>query len=174
MLHTYQDPNYYHPNGNKAAHAYYGNRDVTESETTEPVKLFQDNPKGLKITHWNVQCLINKTDQLQKLVYEPRDQPDILGITETWLSAKYDDSFVNMPGYHNPPQRKDRTYAALAKLASKFASNMNKGEITGIILLDLRKAFDMVDHKLLLKTLSLYNLSNHALNWFESYLTNRK
>ncbi len=111
MLHTYQDPNYYHPNGNKAAHAYYGNRDVTESETTEPVKLFQDNPKGLKITHWNVQCLINKTDQLQKLVYEPRDQPDILGITETWLSDKYDDSFVNMPGYHNPRQRKDRTYA---------------------------------------------------------------
>ncbi len=60
----------------------------------------------------NVQCLINKNDQLWKLVYEPRDQPDILGITETWLGDKYDDSFVNMPGYHNPSQRKDRTYAA--------------------------------------------------------------
>ncbi len=62
----------------------------------------------------------------------------------------------------------------LAKLASKFASIMNKGEITGIILLDLCKAFNMVDHKLLLKKLSLYKLSNHALKWFESYLTNRK
>ncbi len=39
---------------------------------------------------------------------------------------------------------------ALAKLASKYASNMNKGEITGI-LLDLSKAFDMVDHKHLRK-----------------------
>ncbi len=47
---------------------------------------------------------------------------------------------------------------ALAKLASKFASNINKGEITGIILLDLCKAFDMVDHKRLLKQLSLYKL----------------
>ncbi len=66
----------------------------------------------MKITHWNVQCLTNKTDQLQKQVYEQRDQPDICGIIETWLSDKYDDSFVNMPSYHNPPQRKDGTKAA--------------------------------------------------------------
>ncbi len=51
---------------------------------------------------------------------------------------------------------------------------MNKGEITGIILLDLCKAFNMIDHKHLLKELSFYELSNHALNWFESYLTNGK
>ncbi len=63
---------------------------------------------------------------------------------------------------------------ALAKLASKFAHNMNKGEITGIILLNLHKAFDMVDHKHLLKELALYQLSNDAVNWFEFYLTNRK
>ncbi len=98
--------------GNKAAHAYYGNCDVTESEITEPAKLFQDNLKGLKITNWNVQCPTYKTDQLWKLVYKQRDQPNILGITETWLSDKYDDSFINMPGYHNPPQRKDRTCIA--------------------------------------------------------------
>ncbi len=52
---------------------------------------------------------------------------------------------------------------ALAKLASKFASNM-----TGIILLDLCKAFDMVDHKVLLKKLSFYKFSNHALRLTET------
>ncbi len=51
---------------------------------------------------------------------------------------------------------------------------MNNGEITGIILLDLCKAFDTVDHKFILNRLSLYKLSNHAWNWFESYLSNKK
>ncbi len=34
--------------GNKAAHADYGNRDVTESGTTEPIKLFQDNHQRIE------------------------------------------------------------------------------------------------------------------------------
>ncbi len=39
---------------------------------------------------------------------------------------------------------------------------MNNDEVTGIILLDLYKAFDMVDHKRFLKELFLYKLSNQA------------
>ncbi len=34
---------------------------------------------------------------------------------------------------------------ALAKMVSKWASNINKGNLTGIVLLDLHKAFDLVD-----------------------------
>ncbi len=39
---------------------------------------------------------------------------------------------------------------------------------------DLRKAFDLVDHELLLKKLSKYRGSEQSLIWFRSYLTDRQ
>lgn len=93
--------------GNKGAHLYFGNR-----KQNETVTLFPDKPRGLKITHWNVQCLTNKIDQVKKIVEDPKTQPDVLGITETWLQPdKHNDSFVKVSGYHYPPERKDRTRA---------------------------------------------------------------
>ncbi len=42
------------------------------------------------------------------------------------------------------------------------------------MLLDLHKAFDLVDHNLLLHKLSMYRISNRSLKWFKSYLTDRQ
>ncbi len=51
---------------------------------------------------------------------------------------------------------------------------MNNGDLTGLILLDLHKAFVMVNHDLLLRKLKQYRVSYNALCWFTSYLTDRK
>lgn len=50
---------------------------------------------------------------------------------------------------------------------------MDKKEITAMVLLDLSKAFDSICHTTLLTKLKGLGASNEALNWFESYLTNR-
>ena len=50
---------------------------------------------------------------------------------------------------------------------------MDEGLMTGAIYIDLRKAFDTVDHARLLSKLSIYGIKNEELKWFEDYLFNR-
>ena len=40
-------------------------------------------------------------------------------------------------------------------------------------MIDFRKAFDLVDHKLLLNKLQIYRFNDLSLSWFKSYLSNR-
>ena len=42
-----------------------------------------------------------------------------------------------------------------------------------MVLVDLRKAFDLVDHKLMLIKLDMYGCQGKELAWFKSYLSER-
>ena len=50
---------------------------------------------------------------------------------------------------------------------------MDAGLINGVLFRDLKKAFDVVDHQILIKKLELYGIENSALAWFSSYLYRR-
>ena len=43
-----------------------------------------------------------------------------------------------------------------------------------MILIDLKKAFDMTNHDILLKKLSSIGFTDHTVKWFQSNLLNRK
>ena len=43
-----------------------------------------------------------------------------------------------------------------------------------MVFADFQKAFDVVDHQILIKKLKLYRTGSSSLAWFESYLSERK
>ena len=54
-----------------------------------------------------------------------------------------------------------------------FYANSNKGQATLAVFVDLRKAFDTVDHEILLKKLECYGIREKNLRWCANYLINR-
>ena len=61
----------------------------------------------------------------------------------------------------------------LSYLNDKTLKGFDKGLMTGMILIDLQKAFDTIDHDVLLQKLYAIGFSKHTVNWFQSYLSNR-
>ena len=51
--------------------------------------------------------------------------------------------------------------------------NIDKGLLTGLIFLDLSKAFDTLDHSIMLDKLTSLGMNRSAVQWFRSYLTMR-
>ena len=47
---------------------------------------------------------------------------------------------------------------------------MDRGKLTGVILLDIRKAFDSVVHSILLEKVLFYGVADRELMWFKSYI----
>ena len=71
-------------------------------------------------------------------------------------------------------RRGHSTETALIKIIDELLFNLDNDKVSGMVLIDYRKAFDMVDHELLLKKLEVYGIVNHELQWCQSYLLNRK
>ena len=65
------------------------------------------------------------------------------------------------------------TETALLKITDVILKAMNNQQLTAVVLLDMSKAFDSLDHGILISELEDVGVSNTALKWFKSYLTNR-
>ena len=71
-------------------------------------------------------------------------------------------------------RRHHSTETALLKVKNDILMNMENQKVTLLVLLDLSAAFDTVDHRILLDRLQFdFGISGSALNWIESYLSNR-
>jgi len=70
-------------------------------------------------------------------------------------------------------REKHSTYMALVDLIDKITNEIDNKKFSLGIFIDLSKAFDTINHTILLNKLNLYGIRGVANNWFRSYLHNR-
>ena len=78
--------------------------------------------------------------------------------------------FKNQFGF----RKNNSTSFALIQITEKIKETIDKKKYGCGIFIDLRKAFDTVNHEILLKKLEHYGIRGTALIWFKSYLFNRQ
>lgn len=98
---------------------------------------------------------------LEKVVYQQ--------LTDFLLSNKAFDTFRSGFRPHHS------TETALIKVTNDICLNTDAGKVSVLVLLDLSAAFDTVDHVILLQRLEDWlGITGTALNWFRSYLEDRR
>jgi len=105
----------------------------------------------------SILCVLSKI--LEKLVYDQ--------LVEYFNAKKVFNSLQS--GF----RKMHSTATALLKITEDLRLAIFKGDVTLMVFLDYSKAFDLVDHALLLKKLRKHNLSEPAIQFFKSYLENR-
>ena len=71
-------------------------------------------------------------------------------------------------------RKKHSCQTALTSLVEQWLSNINNDEFNGVIFVDFKKAFDVIDRNLLLRKLALYGMSDCVMDLLSSYLSNRQ
>ena len=66
------------------------------------------------------------------------------------------------------------TQTCLLKVSDYLLENMNSGNFTGAVFLDLKKAFDTVHHGRLIRKLHHFGVRGLELDWFSSFLNGRR
>ena len=59
------------------------------------------------------------------------------------------------------------TLTALLETSNNWCVNVDKGLLNGVIFIDLKKAFDTIDHEITLQKLAKYGVDQDALKWFK-------
>ena len=93
---------------------------------------------------------------MHKRLYEFIEEHDIL--------------FKNQFGF----RKNSSTAHSLIEITENIKESIDKGNYGCGIFIDLKKAFDTVNHKILLTKLEHYGIRGSLLKWFETYLTDRK
>ena len=70
--------------------------------------------------------------------------------------------------------RAQHSLMILMIMLERWQNVLDKGEYLCVLFMDLSKAFDTINHDLLLAKISAYRVSNNALNLMCSYIKNRK
>ena len=70
-------------------------------------------------------------------------------------------------------RQNNSTTATTSAMLDNIFNNINNGQLTYSIFIDFRKAFDSINHDVLLKKLVKLGFNFNTIKWFQNYLTNR-
>ena len=92
-------------------------------------------------------------------------------LIEKWVDSqfsKYLNEFNLLYKSQSGFRQKHFTESALILMTESWLKAINEGKTVGCVLVDFRKAFDLVNHRILLKKLKCYKCNDSRLSWFES------
>ena len=142
------------------------NQSITSGIFPEQMKLANVFPlhkgkeKFLPTNYRPISLLLTISKVLEKIIYTR---------TYSFLNES-NQLYVSQYGFRNNHSCEN----AVSELVGHILKQREQNESTACVFLDLSKAFDTIKHDVLLKKLETYGIRGTALDWFESYLTNRK
>ena len=129
---------------------------LKNAEVTTPV--YKKGNMNDKQNYCPVSTLSNLSKVFEKLIYSQ---------INTFMSGKF---CKYLTGF----RKNQNTQHALLNIIENWNSNLNKENKIRAIFMDLSKAFDTLDHFLLIAKLEAYGFDSLSLEFMKNYLTNRK
>ena len=76
--------------------------------------------------------------------------------------------------FHSAFRKNHSTDFCLSYLTDKISKGFESGLLTEIILIELQKGFDTIDHNILLLKMLSWRFSREVIDWYNSYLSCKK
>ena len=131
-------------------------------------------PQELKLSE--VVPVYKKLDLLQKKNYRPESLlPHVSKVFQRIIHKQITNYMTDKLAHSITGFRKSHgTQYSLVMMLEKWKRALDKGEYVSTLFMDLSKAFDTINHDLLIVKLKAYGFSKGALRLMKSYLKSRK
>ena len=128
-------------------------------KVAEIIPLYKGKEEDQVINYRPVSLLMTISKILEKIIYNRVFK----------FLTKHNILYDSQYGFRSKHSCED----AILELVGKVLQSRNEDKYCAGIFLDLSKAFDTLDHHLLLQKMEKYGIRGLTLDWFKSYLSNR-
>ena len=132
---------------------------------------------GIYVNEWKKARVVPIYKSNERQIWENCLTISILPVVSTILERSIFNQiykFLNynaiLSKYQASFRPKNSTLTALLQMCYTFYENMDSGKLNGVVFLDIRKAFDSIDHTIFLQKMRFqFGITNTELEWFSSY-----